>query len=455
MSLPTPVISPVADIPAASLPTSVALDGSGSLPASGATSVVGWEWVLHSKPPGSAAFLNNPTTVNPTLENIDTVGSYLVSLKVTDDLGGVSFSGIEPVQSGSAPYGFTFPTAGSMISIRVLTPNADLVKVAYGERAWLGRGLWELVDAVDDLRGDLDGLLGSGFSGDVYTDNIYELTPANDIHVHHPVRVNTIKPRTGVDVTITGNVIAPSIKNPSLVVQATTTSLSLLAATQATILANTFVRVQAAGAGGFAELKSSQDSVYLDAPHGQQIIGQTTFLSYNRRTHYIEGATVDTTSGPGALLPLHDANAMKWEAGTFANYGTNGYFLEYDAFVQIDGTLGIGENLDLAPALTLDVGGTPEHLYAGPVRVSTGGVSFSGVWVRIQGLITISNGLLNRIHASNTVISVAGVAMGMGDSGLATGGRNFGDDDFQFRIWANCDNDTVSFKLGRAIARIV
>jgi hypothetical protein len=196
---PIPVIQPVDDISYADIPVaSVSLDGTDSTASDGATSIVEWLWTLHSKPPNSTADLVNPTTATPQLINVDQPGSYLISLQVIDNSGRSSHSGIEPIQSTTVPYGFSFPALSSMIAVRALTVNG-LVKAAYGERQWLARGLWELVDRVDDHSSQLNTV---PTNGQIYADDIYEFTTDHGITIHHDV---TFEP--DVDLTIPTGVI--------------------------------------------------------------------------------------------------------------------------------------------------------------------------------------------------------------------------------------------------------
>jgi uncharacterized repeat protein (TIGR02543 family) len=198
---PTPIIASVPDITSA-LPTSVMLNGSGSIPSEGppaGSSISEWQWILESKPPGSAAYIENDTTATPTLANIDVVGSYLVSLRVIDDLGRASHPGINPIQSNSPPYDFKFPATTSMISVRVPTASG-LVKLAYGERRWLERGLWQLVDRLEQNHSDISDLQDSVAAGvpvasadTIKANNIDEFTAGNDIRARHPVRLDTLK----------------------------------------------------------------------------------------------------------------------------------------------------------------------------------------------------------------------------------------------------------------------
>jgi uncharacterized protein (DUF2345 family) len=85
-----------------------------------------------------------------------------------------------------------------MIAVRVRTQNG-LVKAAYGERQWLEKGLWEVVDVVDELYSKFETL---PTNGQVYADDIYEFTAGHGIVVHHDVVVED------ADLTLTNGVIS-------------------------------------------------------------------------------------------------------------------------------------------------------------------------------------------------------------------------------------------------------
>ena len=69
---------------------SVALDGTGSTPGSGASSITGYAWHKIDYAVGSTTAISNPAIGTPTLGPIDAYGNSLVFLVVTDNLGGVS-----------------------------------------------------------------------------------------------------------------------------------------------------------------------------------------------------------------------------------------------------------------------------------------------------------------------------------------------------------------------------
>lgn len=164
MALPTAVITYSATpIAFASLPTSLVMTSASSTPGTGGSSITGWQWYLLDAPPGSSASLLNATTGTCTLQNIDLPGSYRVFLVVEDNLGNSSVESPNPVQSGTAPFSFTVPPTTAFATITATTQYAALIKVAKGERNWLARGLWPLVDEIDLIRRDLGS--GGGPSG--------------------------------------------------------------------------------------------------------------------------------------------------------------------------------------------------------------------------------------------------------------------------------------------------
>lgn len=139
------------------LPQNVVLSGSTSTPGDG-SSITGYQWHLLDKPPGSTAVLTDATTATCTLTGVDLVGTYRLFLVVQNNLGDFSFQEPNPQQLAVAPYSFSAPPASAFKTVTVETDNAGLIKVAYGERTWLERGLWPVVDEVDALRGEHDTL---------------------------------------------------------------------------------------------------------------------------------------------------------------------------------------------------------------------------------------------------------------------------------------------------------
>lgn len=101
-----------------------------------------WKWYLLHAPAGSAAALDDDTLQNPKLLNVDRAGTYLLFLVVTDDAA---------VQSETKRQ--LAPTS-AYTTCRVSTEHAALRRPAEGERDYIG-AIVDLVDAVDDLRGDL------------------------------------------------------------------------------------------------------------------------------------------------------------------------------------------------------------------------------------------------------------------------------------------------------------
>lgn len=139
------------------LPQNIILSGATSTPGDG-SSITGYQWHLLDKPPGSAAVLVDDTTATCTLTGVDLEGTYRLFLVVQNNLGGYSFQEPNPQQLAVPPYSFSAPPASAFKTVTVETDNAGLIKVAYGERTWLERGLWPVVDEVDDLRGEHDTL---------------------------------------------------------------------------------------------------------------------------------------------------------------------------------------------------------------------------------------------------------------------------------------------------------
>lgn len=129
----------------AALPTTALMAGGGTDPDGGA--LTGYAWQLLEKPSGSAAALSSLIIQNPTLNGIDTVGTYLLFLIVTDD---------EAEDSESDP--LLAPTA-ARIQVTVSTQYAALIKPAPSERDW-HPDYYEVVDEVDDLRRRMDSDVG-------------------------------------------------------------------------------------------------------------------------------------------------------------------------------------------------------------------------------------------------------------------------------------------------------
>lgn len=521
MARPIPVIVAVADV--TTLPTaSVLLDGSGSLPSGGATSITAYQWVLLSKPVGSAAALTGATTATPTLTNVDTIGDYNIFLKVTDDAGRKSFETAYGVQhlppedlvTFDVPlYAFEMPVAGAFLVVKApyasgaARLNTSLYKPAPGEFGWLGHGLWTAIDLLAELRGEMLEVYDRP-DKELLADKISSQTPAAGVAIEGlnikdtgttttldsnrttirvadnltiaagktlkveatgDLLVDTIGATSGGDITSSAAVYTPELKTllvssaAALSVNATN-NLDLGSANgSATLEAKTAIVLYAeddditltADTGDIA-LTATLGGIALTAAHGQQITTATTINTYNRRTHYIEGASVDTTSG-GVLLPLHASGTLNWEKYAFANYGTNGYFIEYDFFVIINGTLGAPANLQMAPSLAVNyLGPAIDHLVGTPVTVLLPGGVLTNYLVRITGYLTQSNVGATK-HWSSTTVAPSAIAPvhAQGESLAATGGRTLTGDDLQLRVWVSIPDDTISFKLGRGFARIV
>lgn len=175
--LPTAVIASVSPIAAGTaLPTSVVLDGTGSLsgsttsPAGDPSEVAAYQWYLLDVPNGSTtAYLLNDTTDTCTLDAIDAVGSYRVGLVVTDTAGKQSIAGFAPIQANASgvvqtvavttPYAFVQAPASATVTVSVEMTNTALIKPAQGDRGWFPTSYWPLMDEVDKIRGDIAGLV--------------------------------------------------------------------------------------------------------------------------------------------------------------------------------------------------------------------------------------------------------------------------------------------------------
>jgi hypothetical protein len=141
MALPIANAGPDQQFTFASLPTSAVMAGSGSFFAP-ATAIVSYLWELVEKPVGSAAALSSTVVQNPTLNTIDTPGTYLLFLRVTDDIAQQSLGGKLVAESSA------------YVSIRAELTNG-LVKPAPGERDhYLQTDAW--ADRIDTEETALD-----------------------------------------------------------------------------------------------------------------------------------------------------------------------------------------------------------------------------------------------------------------------------------------------------------
>lgn len=114
------------------------LDGSASSSTGGAT-ISAYQWYLLDKPAGSSAALSSQTIVGPTLNSIDTWGTYRAFLVVTDSDGASSAS--NPLLAPDSAF----------VSVRVKSAATGLVKPAKGERNWHTYGQ-DHVQKIDDIQ---------------------------------------------------------------------------------------------------------------------------------------------------------------------------------------------------------------------------------------------------------------------------------------------------------------
>jgi hypothetical protein len=140
MPAPIPVVAPIPEY------TDLPVGGTVSLSGSGGLAGASYQWTLIEQPDGSNAQLQNANTTSPTLVSVDTRGTYIVFLKITDS-GGASHAYPYPVQATSAPYGFTVPVTTAFGVVRV-KEESGLIKPGRGEYGWFEKGLWPLIDKV-------------------------------------------------------------------------------------------------------------------------------------------------------------------------------------------------------------------------------------------------------------------------------------------------------------------
>jgi hypothetical protein len=144
MPAPIPVVTPIADLLAPPAGGTVALSCSASTVGPSAS----YQWQLIEQPVGGSAALTNATTAAPTLTGVTLRGTYIVFLTITDS-GGSSHAYPYPTQATTAPYGFTSPLATAFGVVRV-AEESGLFKPGRGEYGWFEKGLWPLVDKVND-----------------------------------------------------------------------------------------------------------------------------------------------------------------------------------------------------------------------------------------------------------------------------------------------------------------
>ena len=80
---PLPPVANAGPNQTAAVGSTVTLNGSGSTKPSGVGTLT-YNWAFTSRPPGSAATLNNPTSVTPTFV-VDISGNYVIALTVSMD----------------------------------------------------------------------------------------------------------------------------------------------------------------------------------------------------------------------------------------------------------------------------------------------------------------------------------------------------------------------------------
>ena len=207
MPAPIPVVTPIdtfLELPAGG---TVALSCAGSTALPGAS----YQWQLIEAPDGSAATLQNALTATPTLTNVDTRGTYIVFLKITDS-GGSSHPQPYPVQATSVPYGFSTPLATAFGVVRVAESPTGLVKPGRGEYGWFEQGLWPIVDKIND-----------GLSFEYYDEPTRTLT-ANAVMPDSTTGADAVEVN-GLNITdTTASIVLTTDGNPLVIGTATTVS---------------------------------------------------------------------------------------------------------------------------------------------------------------------------------------------------------------------------------------
>jgi len=143
----------------------IQLDGSQSFDADG--DPITFDWIITTKPVGSSAQLSNSTTVNPTFV-ADLLGTYIIELVVTDDLGASSVPDEVVVTSGNVKPvadagGNQVAIVGDLVLLDgsgsydanndPLTYNWDMVSQPKGSVATLNNPLVVDPDFVPDVNG--------------------------------------------------------------------------------------------------------------------------------------------------------------------------------------------------------------------------------------------------------------------------------------------------------------
>ncbi len=138
----------------AALPVNVPLNGTASTVGAGATSIDEWIWALKAKPTGSTATIVGGSTPTPVLTGMDKPGSYVIWLRVRNDLNEWSAGVSAGDDGGDFPDAWSvMPT--SIIVVEAETANLGLVIKAESEHDyWTKDEAWFL--ALDALKGESD-----------------------------------------------------------------------------------------------------------------------------------------------------------------------------------------------------------------------------------------------------------------------------------------------------------
>lgn len=110
--------------------------------AGGSGTFVQWQWYILDAPDGSAAAFDDSTFQNPTLQNVDVWGNYLLFLTVKDDLN--EWSEEDPLLAPDS----------ALVHMRVEGQRTDIQKMASGERSY-SRIAHEWAAAIEQGAADL------------------------------------------------------------------------------------------------------------------------------------------------------------------------------------------------------------------------------------------------------------------------------------------------------------